>query len=183
MNRDELLSLYPAHRGRLVASLTRLVGLADAEDLAEETLLRALSAVDDFRGEATLGTWLHRIGLNLAYDLLRRRERSPVQSVGQGVEVPEVIAEAADGEPLERRQMSNCVQKLLAKLPPRQRHVLMQADMLEQTAAEIARDSGVTTGNVKIRLHRAQWAMHAVLETHCDFDHGAAGVLCCLPKA
>jgi DNA-directed RNA polymerase specialized sigma24 family protein len=71
MDREELLRRYPAHRGRLVASLARLVGVTDAEDLAEETLLRALAAVDRFRGEAALSTWLHRIGVNLAYDLLR----------------------------------------------------------------------------------------------------------------
>ena len=182
MDRDELLRLFPAHRGRLVASLARLVGTAEAEDLAAETLLRALEAVDDFRGEAALGTWLHRIGVNLAYDLLRRRERSPILSVETGVNVPEAVSEAADAGPLEQEQMSQCIQNLLAKLPPQQRHVLAQADMLEQTALEIAQGSGITAGNVKIRLHRARRAMQAVLETHCDFDR-ESGVLCCVPKS
>ena len=183
MDRDELLRLFPAHRARLVASLARMVGPGDAEDLAAETLLRALEAVEGFRGEAALGTWLHRIGMNLAYDLLRRRERSPVLSREHGVDVPDAQADIAEAEPLERRQMSQCVQQLLAKLPPQQRHVLAQADMLDQTAPEIARDSGVTAGNVKIRLHRARQAMKTVLATHCDFDHGENGVLCCVPKA
>ncbi len=182
MDRDELLRVFPAHRARLVASLSRLVGAADAEDLAAETLLRALDAVDGFRGEAALGTWLHRIGMNLAHDLLRRRERSPILSVEPEVDVQEALSEAANAGPLEQKQMSQCVQNLLAKLPPQQRHVLAQAGMLEQTALEIARDSGITAGNVKIRLHRARRAMQAVLETHCDFDR-ESGVLCCVPKS
>jgi len=183
MDREQLLNVFPEHRARLVTSLTRLVGTADAEDLANETLLRALDAVDEFRAEAALATWLYRIALNLAYDLLRRRERSPVLCAGHGADLPDVIADGADGQVLERQQMSCCVQNLLAKLPAPQRQVLTQADMLEQTAPEIARDSGVTTGNVKNRLHRARRAMQAVLETHCDFEHQEAGVLCCVPKA
>ena len=181
MDRDELLRLFPVHRARLVACLARMVGTADAEDLAAETLLRALEAVEGFRGEAALGTWLHRIGINLAYDLLRRRERSPVLSVEHDGDAPEAVA--ADAGQLEQKQMSQCVQNLLAKLPPQQRQVLAQADMLGQTAPEIARDSGVTVGNVKIRLHRARLAMKNLLANHCAFDHGEDGVLCCVPKS
>lgn len=183
MDRDELLRVFPAHRPRLVASLACMVGTADAEDLAAETLLRALEAVDGFRGEAALGTWLHRIGVNLAHDLLRRRERSPVVSVASDDELPDVAVDASDFERLEQRQMSECVRNLLAKLPPRQRDVLAQADMLDRTAPEIASDSGITAGNVKIRLHRARRSMQAMLEAHCDFDCGESGVLCCTPKA
>ena len=183
MDHDQLLRLYPAERNRLLASLSRLVGPTDAQDLANETLLRALAAVDDFRGDAALSTWLHRIGVNLAYDLLRKRSRNPVLSVEQGINDPETIAEAGDGLRLERRQMSECVQKLLAKMPPQQRQVLAQADMLDQTVPEIARDAGITTGNAKIRLHRARRAMKAVLERHCDLENQDSGVLCCQPKA
>lgn len=183
MDRAQLLSVFPEHRARLVSSLVRLVGVVDAEDLADETLLRALDAVDEFRGEAALSTWLHRIALNLACDLQRRHERSPVHCAGHGADLPDVVVDSVDAEVLERQQMSCCVQSLLAKLPAPQRQVLAQADMLDRTAPEIARDSGITTGNVKIRLHRARRAMQAALEAHCDFEHQAAGVLCCVPKA
>lgn len=182
MDRDELLRAFPVHRPKLVANLARMVGPADAEDLAAETLLRALDAAEGFRGEAALGTWLHRIGVNLANDLLRRRERSPVVPVAGDGDLPDIVADASDSEPIEQRQMSACVRNLLATLPPAQRDVLTQADMLDRTALEIARDGGITPGNVKIRLHRARRAMQDVLETHCDFDRDS-GVLCCTPKA
>lgn len=183
MDREQLLRGYPAERSRLRASLERLVGPADAEDLANETLLRALSAVDTFRGEASLGTWLHRIGVNLAYDLLRSRSRNPVLAAEQGIDFPETADEASNGEWLERRQMSLCVQNLLAELPPQQRQILAQADMLDQTVPQIARDAGITTANAKIRLHRARRAIRAVLESHCDLERQGSGVLCCQPKA
>ena len=183
MNREELLRAYPAERERLRASLSRLVGPSDAEDLASDTLLRALTAIDDFRGEAASSTWLHRIATNLAYDLLRKRNKSPLLSMDDGIEVPEVIDEVADAGKLEQRQMSECVQKLFAELPPQHREVLAKADMLDQTVPEIAREVGITTGNAKIRLHRARQAMKAALECHCDLEYQDSGVLGCQPKA
>ena len=182
MDRESLLCCFPSERSRLVASLARLVGPTDAEDLANETFLRALAAVESFRGDAALGTWVHRIGVNLAYDQLRNRNRNPVVSTEQGVDIPDVAADTADGERLERAQMTRCVQSVLANLPVHQRQVLTQADMLESALQDVARDEGITIGNAKVRLHRARRIMKAALETHCNFDHDESGVLCCVPK-
>lgn len=177
IDREALLGEFPRLRPRLVAALARLVGPADAEDLANETLLRALSALEGFRGEAALGTWLHRIGVNLAYDLLRRRGRESLEAGGEAEETA-----AVDGDPIERRQMTDCVREVLATLPPQQRQLLVAADVLDRTAPEIARDARITTGNAKIRLHRARRALQAALETRCEFHYRDGGVLCCAPK-
>jgi RNA polymerase sigma-70 factor (ECF subfamily) len=182
MTRDELLQLFPAERARLVASLSRMVGPADADDLANETLIKALAAVDGFRGDAAPGTWLHRIGLNLAYDLLRRQGREPIALTQEDREAMETVPAPAESDPLERRQMSQCVQEVLAMLPSAQRQLLVQADVLDHTAPEIARQTGITAGNAKIRLHRARRALQSALEERCDFHHRDGGVLCCAPK-
>lgn len=183
MDREELLQLFPAHRERLVASLVRLVGSDDAQDIANETLLRALASVDGFRGDAAVGTWLHRICVNLAYDLLRRRSSGPVLPEAYGLGVPEVATDDFASEILERRQTAKCVQHLLKQLPPKHRQVLVKADMFDWTAPEIAQEAGITPGNAKIRLHRARYAMRVALETHCDFHHWEDGTLCCTPKS
>ena len=182
MDRDELLRRFPALRGKLEANLARLVGKADAEELANETLLRALAALDGFRGDAALETWLHRIAVNLAHDLLRRRRKFPEQLMGDWPETPESIADVTAAEALERRQTAQCVQSLLARLAARDRQVLIQSDMLDWTAPEIARDERITTGNAKIRLHRARRAMKAMLESYCELYRQKAGMLCCIPK-
>ncbi len=182
MDREEFMNCFPANRGRLVASLGRLVSKPDAEDLASETLLRALAALDGYRGDAALGTWLHRIGANLALDLLRRRKNAPKLAADMP-EVPELKLDSTAAETLERRQTALCVQRLLAGLPARHRQVLVQADMLDRTALEIAHDEGITTGNAKMRLHRARVALKAALEDYCDVYRQSAGVLCCIPKS
>ena len=159
MTRDELLAAFPAHRGKLLATLARLVGKEEAEDLAAETLMRAMEAIENFRGDAALATWLHRVGVNLALDLLRQRGRHAVSSLDADEVFPELAEVAGEASVVEQQQMSECVRGLMTRLPPEQRHVLIQADMLDRTAPEIARDGGLTPGNVKIRLHRARHAM------------------------
>lgn len=178
MNREELMAQFPAHRSRLVSALTRLVG-PDAEDIANETLLRALDAIDGFQEQAALGTWLHRIATNLAYDHLRRLGRQPVEFMGHDA-LPDLAEEGPDHH--EQRQMSACVQQVLETLPDAQRQLLLQADVLELTAAEIAEESDISVGNAKIRLHRARRALEAELSSRCDFHRRDEGVLCCTPK-
>jgi RNA polymerase sigma-70 factor (ECF subfamily) len=180
MTREELMARYPAERKRIVASVARLVGADEAEDVANDTLLRALAAVEGFRGEAQLGTWLHRIALNCAYDHLRRRKHAanlPAELHAEAVEAPH-----EEDDPIERLQMSQCVQEVLATLPPAQSRLLLQSDVLDKTAPEIAAEAGITAGNAKIRLHRARRSLQAALAQRCDFHHREGGVLCCTPK-
>lgn len=183
MTRDELLQAFPAHRGRLVAALSRLVEPAEAEDLVQDTLLRAMSAIDGFRGEAALGTWLHRIATNLAYDLLRRRSGNPAPPDIDAIAIPEAATEALGGESLEQRQTMKCIRNMLATLPPQQRDVLVHVDMFERTVPEIARDAGISLGNAKIRLHRARQAMKAAMKENCALYQGPDGQLLCTPKS
>lgn len=180
MDREALLVAFPTHRARLVVALRRLVDAADAEDLANETLLRALQAAEGFRGDAALGTWLHRIAVNLAYDHLRQLGRDSGAPLDAEQEASEPLDHA---DPLERREMSQCVREVLAGLPAAQRQLLVESDVLERTAPEIARYAGITTGNAKIRLHRARRTLQAALQDRCDFHHRDDGVLCCMPRS
>lgn len=99
------------------------------------------------------------------------------------IEPPAGLVDHDGQPPLEQRQMSHCVQSLLTRLPPEQREVLVHADIHDQTTAEIARTVGVSTGNAKIRLHRARRAMKAALEEHCVLEVDADGVCRCTPKS
>ena len=183
MKQEALLVHYERHREKLIAALSRLVRREEAEELASEALIKGLASVEGFRGEAAAYTWLYRIAVNLAYDLLRRQKRHPEVSMEDEIENVERGAAIENHTPLAQRQMSQCVRNLLSTLPPEQHEVLIHADIHDQTAPEIARNTGVSTGNAKIRLHRARRALKAVLEKHCDLEVEADGVCRCIPKA
>lgn len=182
MTRAALVEPLERHRARLVATLSRLVRREEAEELANETLLKALASIEHFRGDADAYTWLHRIATNLAYDLLRRQKRAAEVSMADDINELEAIAAPETQAPVEQWQMSQCVRNLLAGLPAEQREALIRADVHDETAAEIAQGTGVSTGNAKIRLHRARRAMKSALEKQCDLAVEADGVCRCVPK-
>lgn len=182
VNQENFRHSYPAHWKRLVATLARIVGPDEAEDLAQDTLVIAYSEIDTFRNEASIFTWLHRIALNLAYDRLRRKHEKTVDIDG---EEGSDLADIHDGTPEDQCQqgeMSACVRGLVDQLPEHYQTVLVRADVLGYTAPEISKEIGVSMANVKIRLHRARQAMKVSIEENCHLHHRDAGILCCTPK-
>ena len=82
MDRVDLAAALPEHIPGLVRFTRSLArDPQQAEDLAQETLLRALERAESFRGEASLATWLHRIAHNLAVDRARRDRETPVEDL------------------------------------------------------------------------------------------------------
>src|SRR4249920_4012392 len=82
----------------------------DARDVAQETFLRAFRALPGFKGQAKFSSWLYRIALNLCRDWIRRRKRTPVVDMPEGVDIIELAAEQGPVESIEdlvaRREMS-----------------------------------------------------------------------------
>ncbi|MCB2187164.1 MAG: RNA polymerase sigma factor [Deltaproteobacteria bacterium] len=154
---------------------------ATAEDLAQETFLRALEAWDGLRQETSLKPWLLAIARNLGRDHLRRhaatrRGQDALCLEPPGEPAPLVL------ESLERREMSQCVQERLAELPARHQEPLILADLLGLGPAEAAQILGITPGAAKVRLHRARRALGRILERACSFERDHRGVLVCQPR-
>ena len=82
----------------------------DARDVAQETFLRAFRALPGFKGQAKFSSWLYRIALNLCRDWIRRKKRTPVVEMPEGVDVVELAAEQGPVESIEdlvaRQEMS-----------------------------------------------------------------------------
>ena len=133
-----------------------------AEDLVQDTLVRALERVGSFRGESSLATWLHRIMHNLAVDQSRRRR-----------EVPADLAEADEGERvdalwsndsytvdsalvLERAQIRERVQDALLRLPLIYRSAVVLHDEEGLTMADIAQIQDIGLPAAKQRLRRGR---------------------------
>jgi RNA polymerase sigma-70 factor (ECF subfamily) len=157
---------------------------AEAEDLSQETFLRAYRRRGSLRDEGAQTSWLYRIATNVCLDRLRQfARRAPMESetdINQ-VDVPEPDTPSLQ-KTIEREEMSGCVQNYLTRLPDSYRSVIILHDMHDLSAPEIAQLLGESLATVKIRLHRARLKLKAALAAGCDFSYDESSTLMCESK-
>ena len=174
---DEFLAQAEPHRRELLAHCYRMTGsLHDAEDLVQETYLRAWKAYSGFKGQSSLRTWLYRIATNTCLTSLEGRQRRPLPSglgapsadpAGELVERHEVPwLEPLPDDPSDivgsRESVRLAFVAALQHLSPRQRAVLVLRDVLAWKAAEVADAIGTSTAAVNSLLQRARTQLDAV---------------------
>lgn len=130
----------------------------EAEDVAQETFLRALAKGGQFRGQCRLGVWLGRICLNLCRD----RQRGAGRTTLMADPVPARAGD--DGERGWRRVEEQRLLSMVRKLPPVYRDVVMLHYWSGFDTIEIARATGVVPATVRSRLHRARLMLKTLLE-------------------
>ncbi len=168
------------YRRELLAHCYRMTGsLHDAEDLVQETYLRAWKAYDRFEGKSSVRTWLHRIATNTCLTALEGRKRRPLPT-GLGAPSSDPAAELVERtevpwlEPLpdssvdpsdlvtSRESVRLAFVAALQHLSPRQRAVLVLREVLQWKAAEVAEAINTTTAAVNSLLQRARSQLDAV---------------------
>lgn len=157
-------ALYRRHLGRVHGVIARLVGHhgARAEDLTQDTFVRAWQALPGYRFESAFATWLHRLAVNTALmDLRASRSRPSLdgdEAALADLGTPDSAGHAtALGLDLERA---------VATLPPRARAVLVLYDVEGWKHEEIADALGMAVGSSKAQLHRARGLLRARLGAH-----------------
>jgi RNA polymerase sigma-70 factor, ECF subfamily len=130
----------------------------DARDVAQETFLRAFRALPGFKGQAKFSSWLYRIALNLCRDWIRRKKRTPLVDMPEGVDVAELAAEQGPVESIEdlvaRHEMSRIVAEGMKLLPDEQRTAIVLKEYHGLTFQEIADLLGCPLSTVKTRLYQ-----------------------------
>ena len=159
--------------GDLVYSvLRRLVGDPDlADELAQETFVRAYESLDGFRGEARFRTWLVQIAVNLVRDRRRTQRRSPVvvsleQIRERSRSAVEPRDDRATDEPIRRislREKTARLERELQRLPHEYREALLLKHVEGLPYDEIARITGDSIGCLKVRVHRARARLRQAL--------------------
>lgn len=130
-----------------------------AEDVAQETFLRAYEHLDSFRGASAFATWLYRIAYNRAAEYCRRqRSFGRLDERCRAVADEEVSAERYDPETVVRMRHA------LLRLPPDDRALVTLFYEEEFPVAEIARMMNLSQANVKVRLHRIRGRLRQYME-------------------
>jgi RNA polymerase sigma-70 factor (ECF subfamily) len=178
---EDFLRRADPFRRELLAHCYRMLGsVHDAEDLVQETFIRAWRAYDKFEGRSSLRTWLHRIATTACLTALESRNRRPLPTglggpsdpEGELVErtevpwlepVPDAMVGAAGADPGEivsdRESIRLALIAALQHLPPRQRAVMILRDVLRWKASEVADVLNTTTVAVNSTLQRARAAL------------------------
>jgi len=152
-------ALLASFAPRVYGLLLRLVGRPDvAEDLMQETMLRAYRSFDTYRPEGKFQAWIFRIAVNVARDWIRRRRREPSTSIeaegdplGRSTPAIHVPPDAR----MDRGERACRVEQALARLPEADREILLMRYYGELPFKDIARATGEPLGTVLARAHRA----------------------------
>ena len=152
--------LYRQHHRRIYAVLWRLTGgqTARAEDLLQDTFIRAWQALPTFRFESAFSTWLHRLAVNTALMELRSRRNAEDLEVDD-----EPLLAHASGDTTHREVLQRDLERAVATLPPRARAVLVLFDIEGWTHEEIGAELGMAVGSSKAQLHRARQLLRRTL--------------------
>jgi RNA polymerase sigma-70 factor, ECF subfamily len=170
---DSFGELAGRHRQRVERLCRRFFSDEEmARDIAQESFIRAFTALATYRAEMPFGGWLRAIVVNLCYDELRRRRRRPEELVGD-FSAPEVqwmqlvngaTPEQIVGDAEERRESYDLAHKLLDTLKPEDRMVMVLKESEELSVSEIAETLGWSEAKVKIRAFRARQALRKQAE-------------------
>lgn len=151
--------LVAAYQDRVYHLVYRITGNpSDAQDAAQEAFVKAYRSLGTFRSQSSFSTWLHRIAVNAAVDIVRRRRpraADPLEGTAPAVDP------LADGA--ERVEIRERIHRAIAALPVDQRMVVILRDIQGWTYEEIAGVIQAPIGTVRSRLARAREALRAAL--------------------
>jgi RNA polymerase sigma-70 factor, ECF subfamily len=167
-------ALVRKYGGRLLAVARRFLRCEeDSADAVQEAFLAAFRYLDQFEGNSSLGTWLHRIVVNACLTKLRAQSRSRAVPIDDLLPTFDETGHHSQPvrpwgeEPLShltREETRIQVRACIDRVPEPYRTVLLLRDIEELNTDQTAEQLGITAGAVKTRLHRARQALRTLLE-------------------
>lgn len=162
--------IRPLERRVYAAAFAILRNPGDAEDAAQEAMLKAFANLRQFRGEARFSTWLIQIAVNEARMRRRKDHADVIEPIGEredadGVYTPREFADWREipSEALERREVRDLLLEALASLGSKYREVFVLRDVQHLSIAEVSENLGISTASVKTRLLRARLMLRDLL--------------------
>jgi len=175
-DRDAFAVLVERHGSRIHSAILRMIGDPEAaNDLAQETFLKAFAALASFRKGAAFSTWLYAIALNQVRSEFRRRKSVKGQAMlsldaggGPGDDSGDRPMEPAGatpdpGDETSRKEEAALLHRALARLDEEYREAVVLRDIEGLSYEEIAAATGVPAGTVRSRIHRGRAALRGIL--------------------
>ena len=135
-----------------------------ANDVAQESFIRAWKAIEKFRGDSTFSTWIYRITVNTAWTLRKKAKKHNTLNIDDTYE-PIVIDEKQDPELIAiNSDLSSVLVSALGKLPLEQRIIVELKNIEGRSHKEIADYLDISVTAAKVRLHRAHQKLRLILE-------------------
>lgn len=174
---DDVLQPLLASRDMFLAHVRRKLPSTDAaEDVLQESYLRALRAAPDLRADDRLIPWFFRILNNAVIDLYRHRASRP-----PGQPLTSTLEDILPAPPQEDLGvLCECFRAILPSLKPEYAQLLERMDLQDTEPDTVARDLGISRNNLKVRHHRARQALRRRLEESCRLcaRHGCLDCTC-----
>ncbi len=170
-NQEAFGALVDEYQDNIYNYVARMIrDRTEAEDIAQETFVKAYQALGEFRGASSFQTWLYRIASNLAIDTIRRRKRQGSVSLEQPVltdedQVPRQWPDEGPGpfEQVGTAETQQAVREAITTLSPKLRTVIVLYDLEGLSYQQIADILGCPLGTVKSRLFNARNQLHDIL--------------------
>ena len=171
-NADAFYELVrPWERSVFMTALSIVRNEADAEEIAQEAVLKAFKNIGRFRGESKFSTWLIQITINEARMKIRKGRAHLYESIDEGQRnddgefMPKDFADWREipSAALETKQLREAIRRALDELPEKYRSVFMLRDVQQMSIQETAEALGISEANVKTRLLRARLRMRESL--------------------
>ena len=149
------------------------MSVSDADDIAQDALIKAWRSLSTFRGDCSFSTWLFRVTVNTARDVIRSNARRPVVSLTRPSDdeddpeiwdVPVTSGDALPEEAAERRETIEAVRRAVESLPDDQRQAIVLRDIHDLPYSEIAKILGTEVGTVKSRISRGRANLKKILK-------------------
>lgn len=154
--------LYDLHRVKVYNLSWRMLGKTqDAEDVVQEIFIKVFDRIKHYRGDSAFSTWLYRMTANHCLDILRRRKILSFIGIDRA---PEGFDKSVKDRPGSRMGLSPVIEKILNRLPEKQKRCLVMREMEDFSYEDIAKVLGMSLGSVKSNIHRAKVFLRERLE-------------------
>ena len=165
---------WRAFRHRLEQYIRRRVNdPADAEDLVQDILIRAVEGLPSLKSAERLTPWLLSISRHALIDFYRRRSRYPNTLSLDSAADPEVPS-LPEGD-RNRHALAACIRPMVAALPPLYREAVTRVDLNGERQVDVARDLGLGISALKSRVQRGRTMLQQVFSECCHLERDATG--------